>query len=117
MRDLEGRRTTGLAAMDLLAALAAERDAAMASAKDSGLSPKGFAVFWALRGETSLAPLGIDSIDIAREAEALATRFPNAALNTDERRRLRANLYKPLLSLPSEERTRLVEMIVAKLLN
>jgi type I restriction enzyme R subunit len=117
LRDLEGRRTTGLAAMDLLAALAAERDAAMAAAKDSGLSPKGFAVFWALRGETSLVPLGIDSIDIAREAEALATRFPNAALNTDEQRRLRANLYKPLLSLPSEERTRLVEMIVAKLVN
>ncbi|MBB5346205.1 type I restriction endonuclease subunit R [Tunturibacter empetritectus] len=117
LRDLEGRRTTGLAAMDLLAALAAERDAAMAAAKDSGLSPKGFAVFWALRGETSLVPLGIDSIDIAREAEALATRFPNAALNTDEQRRLRASLYKPLLSLPSEERTRLVEMIVAKLVN
>jgi type I restriction enzyme, R subunit len=117
IRDLEGRRTTGLAAMDLLAALAAERDAAMAAAKNSGLSPKGFAVFWALRGETSLVPLGIDSIDIAREAEALATRFPNAALNTDEQRRLRANLYKPLLSLPSEERTRLVEMIVAKLVN
>lgn len=117
LRDLEGRRTTGLAAMDLLAALAAERDAAMAAAKDSGLSPKGFAVFWALRGETSLVPLGIDSIGIAREAEALAARFPNAALNTDEQRRLRANLYKPLLSLPSEERTRLVEMIVAKLVS
>jgi type I restriction enzyme, R subunit len=117
LRDLEGRRTTGLAAMDLLAALAVERDAAMAAARDSGLSPKGFAVFWALRGETSLVPLGIDSIDIAREAEALATRFPNAALNTDEQRRLRANLYKPLLSLPSEERTRLVEMIVTKLVN
>jgi len=117
IRDLEGRRTTGLAAMDLLAALAAERDAAMAAAKDSGLSPKGFAVFWALHGETSLVPLGIDSMEIAREAEALANRFPNAALNTDEQRRLRANLYKPLLSLPSEERTRLVEMIVAKLVN
>ena len=61
--------------------------------------------------------LRLAGLAIAREAEALATRFPNAALNTDERRRLRANLYKPLLSLPSEERTRLVEMIVAKLLN
>ena len=117
LRDLEVRRMTGLAAMDLLTALATERDAAMTAARESGLSPKGFAVFWALREETSLAPRGIDSMDIAREAEALANRFPNAALNTDEQRRLRANLYKPLLSLPSEERTRLVEMIVAKLVN
>jgi type I restriction enzyme, R subunit len=69
--------------MELLAALAAERDAAMAAAKESGLSPKGFAVIWALRGETSLVPLGIDSIDIPREAEAQVTWFPNAALNTD----------------------------------
>ncbi len=117
IRDLEGRRTTGIAAMDLLAALAAERDAAMAAARDSGLTPKGFAVYWALRGETKLVPLGIDSMDIAREAEVLATRFPNAALNSDEQRRLRANLYKPLLSLPTDERTRLVEMIVSKLIN
>jgi type I restriction enzyme R subunit len=56
-------------------------------------------------------------MDIAREAEVLATRFPNAALNSDEQRRLRANLYKPLLSLPTDERTRLVEMIVSKLIN
>ena len=74
--------------MDLLAALAAERDAAMAAARDSGLTPKGFAVYWALRGETKLEPLGIDFMDIAREAEILATRFPNAALNSDEQRTL-----------------------------
>jgi type I restriction enzyme R subunit len=115
IRDLEGRRTTGIAAMDLLAALAAERDAAMAAARDGGLTPKGFAVYWALRGETKLVPPGIDSMDIARESEVLATRFPNAALNSDEQRRLRANLYKPLLSLPADERTRLVEMIISKL--
>jgi type I restriction enzyme R subunit len=116
LRDLEGRRTTGIAAMDLLAALAAERDSAMVAAKDSGLSPRGFGVFWALRNEQTLKSAGIDSIEIAREAEALATQFPNAVANTDEQRRLRANLYKPLLALPSEDRTRLVEMIVGRLL-
>jgi type I restriction enzyme R subunit len=117
LHDLEGRRTTGLAAMDLLAALAAERDAAMAAAKSSGLSPKGFAVYWALRDEKSLKAAGVDAMEIAREAEMLATRFPNAAVNTDEQRRLRANLYKPLLPLASDERTRLVETIVGRLLN
>ena len=117
LHDLEGRRTTGLAAMDLLAALAAERDAAMAAAKSSGLSPKGFAVYWALRDEKSLKVAGVDAMEIAREAEMLATRFPNAAVNTDEQRRLRANLYKPLLPLASDERTRLVETIVGRLLN
>jgi type I restriction enzyme R subunit len=117
LHDLEGRRTTGLAAMELLAALAAERDAAMAAAKNSGLSPKGFAVYWALRDEKSLKAVGVDAMEIAREAEMLATRFPNAAVNTDEQRRLRANLYKPLLPLASDERTRLVETIVGRLLN
>ena len=117
LHDLEGRRTTGLAAMDLLAALAAERDAAMTAAKSSGLSPKGFAVYWALRDEKSLKAAGVDAMEIAREAEMLATRFPNAAVNTDEQRRLRANLYKPLLPLASDERTQLVETIVGRLLN
>jgi type I restriction enzyme R subunit len=73
-------------------------------------------VFWALRDEQPLKLAGIDPMDIAREAEALATQFPNAVANTDEQRRLRANLYKPLLALPSEDRTRLVEMIVGRLL-
>jgi type I restriction enzyme R subunit len=52
LKDLEDRKVTGLAAMDLFAALAAQRDAASQAAKDSGLSPKAFGVFWVLR-ETS----------------------------------------------------------------
>jgi type I restriction enzyme, R subunit len=48
LKDLENRNTTGLAAMNLLAALAAEKDAASKAAKDTGLSPKAFAAFWAL---------------------------------------------------------------------
>ena len=38
LKDLENRKTTGLAAMDLLAALAKEKEAAVKAAKDSGLS-------------------------------------------------------------------------------
>lgn len=44
LKDLENRKTTGLAAMDLLAALAAEKEAAMKAAADSGLSTRAFSV-------------------------------------------------------------------------
>lgn len=49
VKDLEERKTTGLAAMDQLAALAAEKEAALRSASESGLSVRAFAVFWTLR--------------------------------------------------------------------
>jgi len=114
---LESRKTTGLAAMDLLAALAAERDAAAKSAKESGLSPKAFAVTWALRDEPSLKAAGIDPKDVGREIEALMERFPNAHVNANEQRRLRASLYRPLLKLPTEERTRIVDLIVGMVLS
>jgi hypothetical protein len=35
-------------------------------------------------------------MDLAKEAEALLARFPNAVVNADEQRRLRAGLYRPL---------------------
>jgi type I restriction enzyme R subunit len=116
LKDLESRKTTGLAAMDLLAALAAERDAAARSAKESGLSPKAFAVTWSLRDEPSLKAAGIDTKEIGREIEALMERFPNAQVNADEQRRLRASLYRPLLKLPAEERSRVVDLIVGMVL-
>ena len=117
LKDLEGRKTTGLAAMDLLAALAAERDAAAKSAKESGLSPKAFAVSWALRNEPSLKAAGIEPKEVGRETEALIQRFPNAQVNADEQRRLRASLYRPLLKLPTEERSRIVDLIVGMVLS
>ncbi len=112
LRDLEGRKTTGLAAMDLLVALATERDAAAKAAKDSGLSSKAFGVFWLLRNETALKSAGVEPMEIARETEVLLARFPNASVNADEQRRLRAALYRPLLAL-KDERTRIVDLIVA----
>jgi type I restriction enzyme, R subunit len=117
LKDLESRKTTGLAAMDLLATLAAERDTAANSARESGLSPKAFAVTWALRNEPSLKVVGIEPKEIGREIEALLKRFPNAQVNADEQRRLRASLYRPLLKLPTEERTRIVDLIVGLLLS
>lgn len=116
LKDLENRTTTGLAAMDLFAALAAEKDAASKAAKDSGLTPKAFGVFWSLRQEPSLKATGILPMDVAREAEALLSRFPNAVANADEQRRLRASLYRPLLALAKDERTRVVDLIMATVL-
>jgi type I restriction enzyme, R subunit len=98
LKDLENRNRTGLAAMDLLAALAAEKDAAAKAAKDTGLTPKAFAAFWALRGSTVLKSGGVDALDLAKEIEKLLARFPNAKVNVDEQRQLRALLYRPLIA-------------------
>jgi type I restriction enzyme, R subunit len=51
-------------------------------------------------------------MEIARETEVLLARFPNASVDADEQRRLRAALYRPLLAL-KDERTRIVDLIVA----
>jgi type I restriction enzyme R subunit len=116
LKDLESRKLSGLAAMDLMAALAAEKDAAMRSAEESGLSKRAFAVSWTLRDDPALQKANIAAEDVAREAETLLTRFPNAAVNADEQRRLRAGLYRPLLTLDKSDRSRIVDMVVATLL-
>ena len=112
LKDLENRNTTGLAAMDLLAALAAEKDAGARAARETGLSPKAFAPFWALRDSAVLKSGGIDPLELAREIEKLLTRFQNAKVNSDEQRQLRAALYRPLLKLGSEDRTKIVELVI-----
>jgi type I restriction enzyme R subunit len=116
VKDLENRQTTGLAAMDLLAALAAEREAAMKAATESGLSTRAFGVFWTVKDDEALKNAGISPMDLAREVDGLIARFPNAAVNPDEQRRLRASLYRPLLQLPNDARAKIVETILATLL-
>ena len=116
LKDLEERKTTGLAAMDVLAALAAEKEAALKSAHDSGLSARAFAAAWTLRADAAMQSAGIDPMALAKEAEEQLTRFPNAAVNSDEQRRFRAALYKPLLKLPQDERARVVDLVVKVLL-
>jgi len=116
LKDLEERKTTGLAAMDLLAQLAAEKEAALKTARESGLAARAFAIYWTLRGDAALQGAGIEAMEIAREAEALLGRFPNAAVNPDEQRRFRAALYKPLLALSQDERARVVDLVVKLLL-
>ena len=117
LKDLENRRTTGLAAMDLLAALAKEKEEAIQAAKDSGLSSRAFGVYWTLRDDTALRDAGVSAMELARESETQLARYPNARVNIDEQRRLRAALYRPLLALDREERGRVVDMVLAILLD
>lgn len=116
LKDLEDRKTTGLAAMDQLAALAAEKEAAMKAARDSGLSARAFGVFWVLREDAAVKSARLDAMALANDIEELLGRFPNAQVNPDEQRRLRAAIYKPLLGLPPEERARAVDLVLKLLL-
>jgi type I restriction enzyme R subunit len=117
LKDLENRNTTGLAAMDMLAALAKEKEEAIKAAKDSGLSARAFGVYWNLKNDEPLSNAGISAMDLARDAETEMHRFPNARVNDDERRKLRATLYRPLLGLGKEDRGRIVDVVLAILLD
>jgi len=113
LKDLEDRKITGLAAMDQLEALAKEKEEALRAAKASGLSTRAFAVAWALRDDQALNDANISPDDLAAEAQSLSQRYPHASVNADEARMLRAGLYRPLLKLAADERTRVVEAILA----
>ena len=116
LKDLEDRKTTGLAAMDLLAALAVEKEETMREARKSGLSPRAFSVFWLLREDAAVKSAKFDPMALAKEAEIQLGRFPNAGANPDEQRRLRAALYKPMLAVEQDERVRVVDLVVKLLL-
>lgn len=117
LKDLQNRNTTGLAAMDMLAALAREKETAIKVAKDSGLSTRAFGVYWTLKDSTVLNAAGIPAMQLAQEAETLLGRFPNARVNPDEQRKLRAGLYRPLLGVDKSERGQVVEAVMAILLD
>ena len=117
LKDMENRSATGLAAMDMLSALAKEKDEAISASKDSGLTTRGFGVYWRLKDDAALREAGISTMELAEESDVLTARFPNAKVNADEQRKLRAALYRPLLGLDKEERGRVVDSILAILLN
>lgn len=117
LKDLENRNTTGLAAMDMLAALAKEKEEAIKAAKDSGLSARAFGVYWNFKDDESLRNAGISAMELARDTETELHRFPNARVNDDERRKLRATLYRPLLGLGKEDRGRVVDLVLETLLD
>jgi type I restriction enzyme R subunit len=112
IKNLEERKITGMAAMDEIAALVVEKEAARKAAEASGLSDVGFAVHWELSRDERLTSAGLDTLAVAREVETLLGKFPNWIENTDEQRRLRLNLYKPVIKLPDEQRKAAVEQIM-----
>jgi type I restriction enzyme R subunit len=112
LKDLEDRTTTGLAAMDQLAALAREKETAMQAAQASGLPAGPFNVAWLLRDDPAIQSAGIDPNAVAHKAAELIARYPNARDNPEERRLVRAGLYPPLMKLPAAERARVVDLAV-----
>ena len=114
---LENHKTTSLAALDSLAELAKEKEETIEAARNSHLTTRAFSLYWTLRNNEALKLGGIEAISLAQEAEALLARFPNAASNTDEQRRLRAALYHPLLALGGAERLRIVEIMLKIMLD
>ena len=114
---LENHKTTSLAALDSLAELAKEKEETIEAARDSALTTRAFSLYWTLRNNEALKLGGVEAISLAQEAEALLARFPNAASNTDEQRRLRAALYHPLLALGGAERLRIVEIMLKIMLD
>lgn len=117
LESLQNRNVTGLAALEELAILAEEKDEAVKTASDSGLSARAFAVFWTFRDDGALSESDVSAMELAREADALLSRFPNASTSTDERRQLRAALYRPLLALTKETRGKVVDKALAILLD
>ena len=111
-QELEARKISSIEAMDLLAALATEKDDALAAAKASGLSPHAFAVHWNLRNDPALANEGISTMGLARTVDNLLVRFPNARTSVQESRLMRGHLYSPLLKLTADHRKRLVDRIL-----
>ena len=117
LKGLEERATTGLAAMNMLEALAKEKAAAVVAARDSTLPPRAFGVYWTLKEDAALEAAGVSAMEFAGEAQALMDRFPNAAVNADEQRRLRTSLYSPLLKVEGRQRGRIVDQTLAILLS
>jgi type I restriction enzyme R subunit len=110
--DLETRMIDGLAALDELAALVREKLEAKKQANESGLSSIGFAVFWTLSRESAAEAAAFDALTAAREIETVLAKFPTWHENSEERRRLRAQLYKPLLALPKNERADAIDKLM-----
>jgi len=109
VKELSDKQIDAQKALDGLSELADDRESAMKAASSSGLTKRGFAAYWTLHEDPTLGYAGISAIDLAREAERLLARYPNASVNQEENRRLRSALYQPLLALGREERAGIVE--------
>ncbi len=89
---LEDRQISTDEAMARIESLMAEKIAAERARKESGLDPDTFEVFWFLKHEK--IP---NATMLAKEIGAVYARFPNAVSSEDEKRQLKAEIYKSLL--------------------
>jgi type I restriction enzyme R subunit len=112
MQNLEDRKIDGIAAMVELEALAQEKAEAKKKAKESGLTDLGFAIYWVIKQDDGAKKMSFDGLAASREIETMLGKFPSWRENPDEKRRLRAGLYKPLLALGKEERAAVIERIM-----
>jgi type I restriction enzyme R subunit len=110
MEALDDRQTSTKEALEQLETLMVERLEAEKARKESGLSSSAFAVFWELKRE------GYEpekSRELALEIETAYARFPNAEVNADELRQLKAEIYKILMRIVSGGKMiRLAEVVM-----
>jgi type I restriction enzyme, R subunit len=92
MTALEDRQISTDEALVRIENLMEEKLKAEKARKDSGLDPDTFEVFWFLQHEK--IP---NATVLAKEISAVYVRFPNAASSEDEKRQLKAEIYKSLL--------------------
>jgi type I restriction enzyme R subunit len=88
----EDRQITTRQALDELTKLLAEYLEAKRQERESGLDPHAFAIFWLFRQAGAPEPQ-----KLAETIDALFADFPNYDQNVQERRALKARLYKVLL--------------------
>ena len=98
--------------MDEIRALAEEKEQARDVAEESGLSDLGFSVYWLLSQDASLKGVTIDYRWVAGEVEVAVDQYPHWRQNPDEKRMLRTSLYKPLVKLPPEPRSQVIDQIM-----
>jgi type I restriction enzyme R subunit len=90
---LEQRTTHTQQAMEQLSLLVGEREQADAEREKLGLDPNTFAIYWQLHGD------GIeDALPVANEIIAAAAKYPNHRDNDDERRQLKSEIYRSLVT-------------------
>ncbi|MCL5267110.1 MAG: HsdR family type I site-specific deoxyribonuclease [Bacteroidetes bacterium] len=99
MSAFEDRKVSTANALTEIEALMKEKIEAEKARKESGLDPDTFEVFWLLQKEKVPEPLML-----AKEVNAIYHRFPNYAVNADELRQLKAEIYKSLLRFVSGKR-------------
>lgn len=92
LEALEQRTISTEKAIAQIESLIEEREQADKARDQLGLDPTTFAVYWHLHGQGFK-----DALLVAQEIIAARTRYPNHADNEDERRQLKAEIYRSLL--------------------